>query len=146
MRNNTYKLSNLLSRIDQEVRYGYNIKDNIMALERLLKQPYYNMRIKLILSNAYIRNYDIEGALSLKRFVYDKTDRFSDLISLVKLLLNIGYVDEAKKYIDNYQSYNEKNYIYGLYYRRLGEYEKGIESYKGRKCFRKRMLLKNDKY
>lgn len=129
MRNDTYKLNNLINRIDKEVRYGYNVEDNIMLLEKLLEQPYFNMKIKFILSNAYIRNYNIEKALKLKKFVYDKTDKFCDLASLIKLLMNIGYVDEAKKYIDAYNSYNEKNYINGLYYRRLGEYEKGIEFY-----------------
>lgn len=127
--NKTYKLNNYLNRIDKQIYNRINIEENIKKLEKLLGQPYKIMQIKMILFRAYLEDGRIEEALNLKKNIYDITKDPQELFDIVKLYLNIGDLELAKKYIDDCPFSNEKISAEAFYYKRIGEYDKAIELY-----------------
>ena len=122
----TFKLKKLLNKIDDEVNASKNIDYNINKLNELLSQPYFSVEIKDTLSKAYIDIGRTKEGLDLLKSLYELTDKGEYLIRLVHLLMNIGDVKKAKKYIKNASYSDEKIFAYGVYYKRLGNYEEAI--------------------
>ena len=123
----TYKLKKLLNKIDEEVNASKNIDYNINKLNELLNQPYFSIEIKDILSKAYVEKGRTKEGLELLKYLYELTDKGEYLIRLVHLFMNIGDVKEAENYINNATYSDQKVFAYGVYNKRLGNYEEAID-------------------
>lgn len=124
------KINNDLNRIDKELNNNKNVGKNITILENYLNQPYFKTRVKKILFKGYMQVRKIDKAYNLIKELYESTNDENALIDFVKLLLNIGEVDKAKKYVNDAYFSNEKIYLLGIIYEYEGNYEDAITTLK----------------
>ena len=117
------KINNILNRIDKDVNNNRNMAKNINTLESLLNQLYFKSRVKKILFKAYSHVGKIDKAYKVIKESYESTEDETVLVDLVRLLLEMGFVDEAKKYVTNAPFSNEKIYLLGV----INEYEGNFE-------------------
>ena len=123
MVNNTIKLNRFLNTINKDIKKGNNIQQCIRKLEELLHQPYCKTRIKDLLFRSYMILGKVSEAYSIIKELYETTNNEDALFDLVKLLLDIGDVTTAKKYVDNADYSNMKIYLLGLINKYEGEFD-----------------------
>lgn len=128
--NQGYNIKKRLNKIESDIQGRKNLKENIEKLENLLNQPYCKNEIKSVLAKAYLESGEEEKALDLFKYLYESTNNEEYLISIVGLLMDIGYVEEAKKYIDNASYSDGKVFSLGYYYKRMGNYDEALECFK----------------
>jgi len=127
-RNNyTQKINNKLNRISDDIKQNKNRRKNITELEYLLNQPYFKTRIKLLLFKLYMQVRKIDKAYTLIKELYDTTKDTDALFDLVKLLLDIGDVERAKKYLEDADYSEMKIYLFGLLNKYEGNYPEAIK-------------------
>lgn len=124
--NQMNKIKKRLNIIESNIHLRKNLKECILNLEKLLKQPYCNLDVKRLLAKAYIEIGKEKEAFNLFKSLYEATNDGEYLINIVHLLMDIGYVKEAKKYIDASLYSNEKMYSLGVYNKRMGNYEEAV--------------------
>ena len=123
------KIKKRLNAIEFDIQSRKNLKKCVVNLERLLKQPYCSLGIRRLLVKAYVEAGNEKEALSLLKSLYEITNSGEYLISIVNLLMDIGYIKEARKYIDAAPYSNEKIFSLGVYNKRLGNYEDAISNF-----------------
>ena len=112
--------------IEFDIQSRKNLKECVVNLEKLLNQPYCNLGVKRLLAKAYIEIGNEKQALSLLKSLYEVTSNNEYLISIVNLLMDIGYVNEARKIIDDASYSEEKIFSLGVYNKRMGNYDEAI--------------------
>ena len=115
--------------IEFDIQSRKNLKECVVNLEKLLKQPYCNLGVKRLLAKAYVEIGNEKEALNLLKSLYEITNSGEYLISIVNLLMDIGYIKEAKKYIDDAPYSDEKVFSLGVYNKRMGNYEDAISNF-----------------
>lgn len=124
------KINNDLNRIDKELNNNKNVGKNITILEDYLNQPYFKTRVKKILFKGYMQVRKVDKAYNLIKELYEITNDETALMDFVKLLLDMGEVEKAKKYVNDAYFSNEKIYLLGLIYEYEGNYEDAITTLK----------------
>ena len=125
--NGSIKINNILNRVSKEIDSNRNIKKNISILENLLGQPYFKPRIKYLLFKAYRQDVQIDKAYKIIKDLYEMNKEEKALVSLVRILLDMGEVEVAKKYVNQADYSNEKIYLMGLISEYEGDYENAIK-------------------
>ena len=127
-RNNyTQKINNKLNRISDNIKQNKNRRKNITELEYLLNQPYFKTRIKLLLFKLYMQVRKIDKAYTLIKELYDTTKDTDALFDFVKLLLDIGDIENAKKYLEDADYSEMKIFLLGLFNKYEGNYTEAIK-------------------
>ena len=128
--NQEYNIKKRLNKIETDIQGRKRLKECVEKLQYLLKQPYCKIEIKSLLSKAYIEYGEEEKALSLLKELYESTNSGDFLINIINLLMDIGYVEKAKKYIEDASYSDEKVFALGQYHKRMGNYDDAIECFK----------------
>ena len=126
----TYNIMKKLNRIEATIQGRKNLEENIEKLQNLLNQPYCKNEIKSVLAKAYLEYGESEKSLDLLKYLYESTNKGEYLINIVNLLMDIGYVENAKKYIDDAPYSDEKVFSLGSYNKRMGNYDEALECFK----------------
>ena len=123
------KIKKRLNAIESNIQLRKDLKECVVNLEKLLKQPYCNLGVKRLLAKVYVETGNEKEALSLLKSLYEITNSGEYLISIVHLLMDIGYIKEARKYIDAAPYSDEKVFSLGVYNKRMGNYEDAISNF-----------------
>lgn len=124
--NKVYNIKKRLNKIESDIAIRKDLKGCVDKLETLLVQPYCKIEVKSLLAKAYLEIGREKDALDLFKSLYDATNNGEYLISIVHLLMDIGYVNEARKYIDESIYSDEELYSLGVYNKRMGNYDEAI--------------------
>lgn len=124
--NRIHNFKKRLNKIEADIITRKDLKGCADKLENLLIQPYCKIEVKRLLAKAYIETGREKEAFNLLKSLYEATNNGEYLLSIVHLLMDIGYVKEAMKYIDTAPYSNEKIYSLGIYNKRMGNYDEAI--------------------
>lgn len=125
--NYSQKINSKLNRINDDIKKQKNRGKNITELEHLLNQPYFKTRIKLLLFKLYMQVRKIDKAYYIIKELYDTTKDSDALFDFIKLLLDIGDISLAKKYLDEAEYSEMKIYLLGLLNKYEGNYPEAIK-------------------
>ena len=124
------KTNSILNRIEKDIRLNKNTKKNLEKLESLLSsQPYFKFRIENDIAEIYVTKGNYPKALELSKELFELDGGYESARKYFEILIKLGDFKEAKNCVDSLEESPEKEYLLGMFYRKIGNVSSALKHY-----------------
>ena len=125
------KINSILNRIEKDIKLNKRLNENLEKLQELLKsQPYFSFRIKNDIAEISILKGELKKALQLSKNLYEVDRKYESARKYFELLMKIGEFNEAKNCALGLSNLEEREYLLGNFYRKVGNIDEALKHYK----------------